>query len=172
MVARSSGDGNGMAQIRLRLESRSEEETMVWAGRLAQTAQPGLVIALHGDLGAGKSVFARGFIRGLGVLDEPIPSPTFTLMNPYPKGRIPVYHFDLYRLDGPEDLWAIGADEYLGGSGIALVEWPERGAGMFPDDLLTVRLHSLAESDRSLELSACAGTGARVLHEFKGRFCA
>ncbi len=105
--------------------SDSEEATRALGCAWAEVARPGLVIALDGDLGCGKSVFSRGFIRGLGVTDPYLPSPTFTLLNPYEAGRIPVYHFDLYRLEEAEELALIGAEEFFYGDGVSLVEWSE-----------------------------------------------
>lgn len=118
--------------------SRSEHETEALGERLAPHLRAGDVLALHGDLGAGKTTLVRGVVRGLGSPDR-VSSPTFVLMNVY-EGRLPVYHFDAYRLAGPEDLEAIGAEEYLEGDGVALVEWSERAAGLLPADRLDVWL--------------------------------
>lgn len=108
------------------LTSASEEQTIQMGYCLGRCLEKPLLILLRGNLGAGKTVVARGIARGLGVAaDVPITSPTFTLMNHYP-ARLDLYHFDLYRLSGPEDLPDIGFDEYAYGNGIALVEWPEK----------------------------------------------
>lgn len=108
------------------LISSSEEQTLEIGMLIGRCLAAPLLILLQGHLGAGKTVIARGIARGLGVADEtPITSPTFTLMNHYP-ARIDLYHFDLYRLSGPDDLIDIGFDEYAFGSGVALVEWPEK----------------------------------------------
>ncbi|MBF0163036.1 MAG: tRNA (adenosine(37)-N6)-threonylcarbamoyltransferase complex ATPase subunit type 1 TsaE [Magnetococcales bacterium] len=111
-------------------ESRSEAETEGWGRELGDCLAPGVGVLLHGDLGCGKSVFARGVLRGLGVEEDYITSPTFTLVNGYDEGRLPVAHFDLYRLSDPEELEGIGVEEYVDGRGVALVEWPERGSGV------------------------------------------
>ncbi|MFO7767297.1 MAG: tRNA (adenosine(37)-N6)-threonylcarbamoyltransferase complex ATPase subunit type 1 TsaE [Pelovirga sp.] len=108
------------------LTSASEDQTAQIGYCIGCCLDKPLLILLRGDLGAGKTVIARGIARGLGVAaDVPITSPTFTLMNHYP-ARLDLYHFDLYRLSGPEDLLDIGFDEYAYGQGIALVEWPEK----------------------------------------------
>ena len=104
--------------------TRSEEDTLRLAGRLAQALKPGDSVLLHGDLGAGKSVFARGVGRALGVTGA-MPSPTFTLLIPYEDGRMKLYHYDLYRLNDPDEFYAAGLDEFIGGDGVALIEWPE-----------------------------------------------
>ena len=103
---------------------------------------PGDVILLTGDLGAGKSVLARGLARGLGIT-QAMPSPTFTLMQPY-RGRIPFYHFDLYRLDDPDQFWEAGLDEFVGGDGAAVVEWPDRAE---LEGNMTIRLARCEDSD-------------------------
>ena len=96
------------------------------AATLARRLAPGDVVALVGDLGAGKTVFVRGLARGLGVPAEvPITSPTFTLMNTY-RGRLPIYHFDLYRVADVEEIEAAGVREFLGGDGVAVIEWADR----------------------------------------------
>lgn len=108
------------------LISSNEEQTAEIGVLMGRCLSEPLLILLQGNLGAGKTVIARGIARGLGVATEtPITSPTFTLMNHYP-ARLDLYHFDLYRLSGPEDLVDIGFDEYAFGSGVALVEWPEK----------------------------------------------
>lgn len=108
------------------LVSTSEEQTLKIGTLIGRCLDAPLLILLQGNLGAGKTVIARGIAWGLGVgAETPITSPTFTLMNHYP-ARLDLYHFDLYRLSGPEDLVDIGFDEYAFGSGVALVEWPEK----------------------------------------------
>ena len=106
--------------------SSGESQTLEFGKRLGRLLQQPTLVLLQGDLGAGKTVFARGVARGLGVDPEiPITSPTFTLMNHYP-ARLDLYHFDLYRLSDPDELIELGFDEYAYGSGVALIEWPEK----------------------------------------------
>ena len=122
---------------RWRFVTTGEEDTLAFAGVLAEQLTEGDTVLLRGDLGAGKSVFARGIARGLGVTGA-IPSPTFTLMIPY-RGKRRLYHFDLYRLSDPDEFEAAGLDEYIGGDGVAVVEWPEMAA-LEPQRALTVRI--------------------------------
>ena len=103
--------------------TRSEADTLRFAGKLSDMLEAGDSVLLHGDLGAGKSVFARGVARGLGISGA-MPSPTFTLLIPY-EGRKKLYHFDLYRLNDPDEFYAAGLEEFIGGDGVALIEWPE-----------------------------------------------
>lgn len=110
----------------LALTSPSEEATLILGKLLGRLLEQPALVLLQGDLGAGKSVLARGIARGLDVPEEvPITSPTFTLMNHYP-ARLELYHFDLYRLSDPDELIELGFDEFAHGQGVALVEWPER----------------------------------------------
>ena len=104
-------------------ETHSELDTMKFASRLSPMLAAGDAVLLEGDLGAGKSVLARGIARGMGV-EGPMPSPTFTLMIPYEAGGRRLYHFDLYRLADPDEYYAAGLDEFVGGDGVAVVEWP------------------------------------------------
>jgi tRNA threonylcarbamoyladenosine biosynthesis protein TsaE len=108
-----------------------EEATLALGARLARDAAPGDVFALAGSLGSGKTTLARGFIRALTRPDEEVPSPTFTLVQTYetPKGTI--WHFDLYRLEDPEEAWELGIEEAFA-SGISLIEWPERLGPLLP----------------------------------------
>ena len=114
--------------------SRSEQETMQLASRLASRAKPGDLYLLRGNLGAGKSVFARAFIRDLMKdKDLEVPSPTYTLAQTYESGHGTIWHFDLYRLKEPEEIFEIGWEEALSG-GITLVEWPQRAEDLIPAD--------------------------------------
>ncbi|WP_029911570.1 tRNA (adenosine(37)-N6)-threonylcarbamoyltransferase complex ATPase subunit type 1 TsaE [Pelobacter seleniigenes] len=132
----------------------SDEAATCELGRLlgCLLEDPALIL-LEGDLGTGKSVFARGVARGLGVDARiPITSPTFTLMNHY-RARLDLYHFDLYRLTDPDELIEIGFDDYAYGSGVALVEWPEKTGDTLQGGLW-VRLQRLDNERRLIELSA------------------
>ena len=120
-------------------ESRSPEDTLRLGIELAQKAQPGDVIALAGDLGAGKTVFTKGFAEGLGI-EEPVNSPTFTILQIYEEGRIPLYHFDVYRIEDAEEMEEVGLDEYLEGNGVCLIEWAGRIAALLPAGPIIVRI--------------------------------
>lgn len=103
--------------------SHSPEETRRFGERLAGVLQAGDVLLLLGNLGAGKSELTRGIARGLGI-HQPVTSPSFTILNVYDDGRLPLYHFDWYRLQSVDELYEMGMEEYLGGDGVAVVEWP------------------------------------------------
>ena len=121
------------------MHSTSAEETKNLGTRLAEELRAGDVILLEGPLGAGKSELARGVARGLDVR-ETVTSPSFTILNVYESGRLPLYHFDWYRLESAEELFEMGMDEYLGGDGIALVEWPGRCPEALPDRFLMIEI--------------------------------
>lgn len=113
--------------------SKSRSDTANFAAKIALKARPGDVFCLSGDLGTGKSVFARGFIRTLCGKDTEVPSPTFTLVQTYETPCADIWHFDLYRIKNPEDIFELGWDEALS-DGIALIEWPERAGNYLPKD--------------------------------------
>ena len=115
-----------------------EAATAALAARLAECARPGDVIALRGDLGTGKTTFARAFIHALGGTEE-VPSPTFTLVQIYALRAAVIWHFDLYRLQSPEDAWELGIEEAFS-TGIALIEWPERLGPLLPERRLDITL--------------------------------
>ena len=129
--------------------TNSAAETRELGTRLAGELKAGDVILLEGELGAGKSELARGIAKGLGVT-ETVTSPSFTILNVYESGRIPLYHFDWYRLNSAEELFELGMDEYLGGDGIALVEWPEICPEAVPEDCLRIRIEATGENERRL----------------------
>ena len=108
------------------------EQTEELGAALAGQLKPGDVVAFFGDLGAGKTAFVRGMARGLGIRDN-VTSPTYTVVNEYLSGRMPLFHFDLYRLSGPDDLFDIGWEDYLDRGGVCAVEWSERAESLLED---------------------------------------
>ena len=118
--------------------TRSEADTMAFAGCIAEMLADGDTVLLHGDLGAGKSVFARGVARALGVQGA-MPSPTFTLMQIYDAPDFEIYHFDLYRLKSPDEIFEIGVEEAMYG-GVCLIEWPERMAPYLPKNIFKIEI--------------------------------
>ena len=137
------------------IESRSEQETEKFAAALAETLPPGTVIALYGDLGAGKTVFSRGFARGLGVT-EPVSSPTYTIIQEYPiKNGGWFFHMDLYRIENSAAALAFGVDEYLEEpEAFTLIEWPGRIADILPPRTINVQIHHRGDTLREISVSA------------------
>ena len=131
--------------------------------RIGTLVVPGAVIALQGDLGAGKSVLARGIARGLGIAGR-VPSPTFILVAQYDQGRVPLFHADLYRLSDPDELENLGLDEMLGGDAVCVVEWAERFPELLPVDTLTIRITIDAEDVRHIQVDA-GGPRAQAITE-------
>lgn len=117
--------------------SNSVEETEALGAALAARLRPGDVVAYTGDLGAGKTAFTRGIARGLGI-PEWVTSPTFTIVNEYEGGRLPLFHFDMYRLGDPEELFDIGWEDYLARGGVCAVEWSENVADALEDEPIRV----------------------------------
>jgi len=139
--------------MEIKLNGTTEEDTMFVAGMFAMAIGAGGVIYLEGDLGAGKTTFVRGFMRGLGFLDA-VKSPTFTLVEPYELGRGQVYHFDLYRLDHPEELEYLGVDDYFNENALCLIEWSEKGSGYLPDCDILLSIESVLLEPLALEQSS------------------
>ncbi|MCI9267536.1 MAG: tRNA (adenosine(37)-N6)-threonylcarbamoyltransferase complex ATPase subunit type 1 TsaE [Lawsonibacter sp.] len=129
----------------MRYVTNSEEETEALGARLAAVLTPGTVVAFTGDLGAGKTAFTRGLARGLGVTDR-VTSPTFTIVNEYEGGRLPLFHFDMYRLASSEELFDIGWEDYLQRGGVCAVEWSENVSDALEEDALSVEI-SRGEQD-------------------------
>lgn len=139
------------------LESRSEDCTKVLGERIGALLEPSDVLALWGDLGAGKTFLAGAVARGLGIPPEiPITSPTFTFINEY-EGRLHLYHLDLYRLGDPDELETLPWREALWGTGAAIVEWPDRLWDMLPAHRWDIRLEPAGESARRITLEAIGG---------------
>lgn len=130
--------------------TQSPEETEALARRLAQGLQPGTVLAFRGDLGAGKTAFTRGLAKGLGYTD-PVTSPTYTIVNEYLGGRMPLFHFDMYRLGSSDELWDIGWEDYLERGGVCAVEWSENVADAMENPIL-VTIEKLGDSTRRITI--------------------
>ena len=113
-------------------ESRSEKETYELGVETGQKAKPGDVYCLNGDLGTGKTVFTSGLAKGLEI-ETPVCSPTFTILQTYEEGRLPLYHFDVYRIADPDEMFEIGFDEYAFGQGVCIIEWGEQIEEILPE---------------------------------------
>lgn len=133
-------------------ETASVTETEDVAARLASRLTGGETLALHGDLGAGKTQFVRGLVRGLGGRPRSVSSPTFVLMNVYASGRLTVFHLDAYRVSGAEDFEAIGFTELFDQGGVVVVEWAERVSDLLPSDVIDVRIKPIAEGRRNIAI--------------------
>ena len=125
-------------------ETRSPEETYELGRKIGLQARPGQVYTLTGDLGVGKTVFTQGVAAGLGIT-EPVSSPTFTMVQVYEEGRLPFYHFDVYRIGDIEEMEEIGYDDYFFGKGICLIEWAELIEEILPDDRISITIEKNLE---------------------------
>jgi tRNA threonylcarbamoyladenosine biosynthesis protein TsaE len=130
--------------------TNSPAETEAVGEMLAQRLRPGTVLAYTGDLGAGKTAFTRGLARGLGY-NEPVTSPTYTIVNEYLGGRLPLFHFDMYRLGSADDLWDIGWEDYLDRGGVCAVEWSENVTEAM-EDAIWVRIEKIGPESRRITI--------------------
>ena len=130
--------------------TNSPEETEAVGAALGKILQPGMILAYRGDLGAGKTAFTRGLARGLGYC-EPVTSPTYTIVNEYLGGRLPLFHFDMYRLASSDDLWDIGWEDYLERGGICAVEWSENVDDAM-ENAVYITIHKTGEECRRIEI--------------------
>lgn len=146
--------------------SYSAPQTRRFGAHLGTLVQPGDAVLLYGEMGAGKTHFAQGIAQGLGITG-PVRSPTFTLINEYHDGRIPLYHVDLYRLSGDDDLATVGLEEYFDADGVVVVEWPERGVDWLPTDALHIRLTHIDQRRRTLRMEAGSPRAEELLRDYK-----
>ncbi|GAE37270.1 tRNA (adenosine(37)-N6)-threonylcarbamoyltransferase complex ATPase subunit type 1 TsaE [Halalkalibacter akibai] len=145
------------------LRTESPEETMKLASALAGLVQKGDVITLEGDLGAGKTSFTKGFAQGLGV-KRVVNSPTFTIIKEY-KGRIPLYHMDVYRMEDEDE--ELGLEEYFYGEGVSVVEWPSMIASQLPEDRLVISLFHVGETNREIKMHSTGLRSTELLKELR-----
>lgn len=134
----------------MRYCTHSPEETEALGLRLAKQLRPGAVVAYYGGLGAGKTAFTRGLARGLGIT-EPVTSPTYTIVNEYLSGDMPLFHFDMYRLGSSDELFDIGWEDYLARGGVCAVEWSENVSDAM-EDAISVKITRLSEQEREITI--------------------
>ena len=148
--------GISLAESEQKMEyiTKSPEETENLGAALAERLNPGAVIAYRGDLGAGKTAFTRGLARGLGCREQ-VTSPTYTIVNEYLGGRLPLFHFDMYRLASSDDLWDIGWEDYLERGGVCAVEWSENVADAM-EGAITVSIAKLEGDTRAITIEGGA----------------
>lgn len=151
--------------------SKSPEQTIALGQILGKLISPGSVICVNGNLGAGKTYFAKGLAQGLGVTEH-VTSPTFTIINEY-EGQVPFYHVDAYRLTDEEEAYELGLEEYIYGRGVTLIEWPDRVKSLLPDDCLQVSISLTDESDefRVLDFRAQGQGYEKLVEELEHSVC-
>ena len=123
----------------IRFESYKEEDTFNIGKDIASKVKPGDIVCLDGDLGVGKTIFTKGFAIGLDI-EECITSPTFTIVQEYDEGRYPLYHFDVYRICDPEEMYEIGFEEYINGDGVCLIEWATMIEDILPKNIIKINI--------------------------------
>lgn len=128
----------------MQIESFSEKDTFELGRKIGEKAGPGQIYTLDGDLGVGKTVFTKGLAWGLGIR-EPVNSPTFTIVQEYRDGRLPLYHFDVYRIEDPEEMEEIGYDDYFFGEGVCLIEWAEKIRELLPEQVIRITIEKQLE---------------------------
>lgn len=133
------------------IQLNSEADTRILGLRIAEAAEPGDIIALIGDLGTGKTALTKYIAEGLGITEEVI-SPTFTIVKEYRSGRLPLFHFDVYRLGSGEELLDIGAEDYLEDGGVSVIEWADIVADVLPADSLVIRLEYGSGNTRTADI--------------------
>ena len=126
------------------IETTNAEETFKLGVKIGEQARPGEIYTLNGDLGVGKTVFTQGVARGLGI-EEPVNSPTFTIVQVYEEGKMPFYHFDVYRIVDIEEMEEIGYDDYFFGNGVCLIEWAELIQELLPKQIISVNIEKNPE---------------------------
>lgn len=134
------------------IKTYSTEETIALGERLGKCLEKGDVVTLNGDLGAGKTHFTKGIAKGLNV-DDYITSPTFTIVNEH-EGRVPLYHFDVYRIDDIYEMYEIGFEEYLYGEGVCIVEWSDKVKDVLPKDTIDIIISVIDDNTREFKISS------------------
>lgn len=138
-------------------KTKSRAETEKLGEKIGKALKPGAVVALTGDLGAGKTYFTKGIVKGLGLKAD-VKSPTYVLLNIY-KGKVPVYHYDCYRLKGPADMEKIGYEEYFYGQGVTVIEWADRITEIIPKSAIKVTFKIMKGNEREIQIQGL-GSGS------------
>ena len=144
------------------IETNSPEETFRLGERLGRQARAGQIYTLRADLGVGKTVFTQGIARGLGIT-EAVSSPTFTIVQEYQEGRLPFYHFDVYRIGDIEEMEEIGYDDYFFGNGVCMIEWADRIRELLPEQVISVEIEKDLEKGFDYGKITIEGLGEEIL---------
>jgi tRNA threonylcarbamoyladenosine biosynthesis protein TsaE len=148
----------------MQIETNSAKETYQLGKKLGEIVKPGDVFSIIGDLGVGKTVFTQGFAKGLDI-DEPINSPTFTIVQVYEEGRIPLYHFDVYRIGDIEEMDEIGYEDYFYGNGVCLIEWANLIAEILPKNIKEIIIEKdLEKGFDYIKITINGGTYENISH--------
>ncbi|MBQ0017389.1 MAG: tRNA (adenosine(37)-N6)-threonylcarbamoyltransferase complex ATPase subunit type 1 TsaE [Clostridiales bacterium] len=131
--------------------TRNEEETFSLASEFEKTLKGGEVVVLNGELGAGKTTFTKGLCKALNITEN-ITSPTFTLMNVYKSGRLPLYHFDMYRIEDESEANELGLQEFFNSNAVCMIEWAENIKNMLPKKVITINITKLGDNEREFEI--------------------
>lgn len=145
------------------------EATISFGKTLGRFMGRGQVLALTGELGAGKTTLVKAIALGVGVAGNDVCSPSYTLVNEY-EGRIPLYHFDLYRLEGAEDVSDLGFEEYLEGDGLCVIEWADIAPEILPEDYMKIRIEVAGEAERKFLVSGRGGVYSGIVERLKHQF--
>jgi len=149
----------------IKITTKNPQETMKFAARLGKLLKKGDIVCFFGDLGSGKTTFIKGLAQGMNIDQTKVNSPTFVLMNAY-KGKLPLFHFDFYRLEGIGEINTIGYDEFIYGDGVAVIEWADRLKGNYPKEYLKVKLKHKKLNERVITMSAIGKKYAKVINKW------
>lgn len=149
------------------IKTASPAETIKLGGKISKWLNPGDIICLSGNLGSGKTTLTKGIAKGLSINPVKVNSPTFVIMNAY-EGRLPLYHFDLYRLNQTQEMGMIGYDEFLYGEGVALIEWGERLERLLPKEFLNVKIVQSGELERKFSFEAVGKRYQSMVRQMAG----
>lgn len=151
----------------IELKTKGADQTLKLGQALGRMLKEGTLIALMGELGAGKTVLAKGIAKGLGIQDEgEVTSPSFVLVNEY-FGRIPIYHIDLYRLEDPAEAEGLGWEEFVCGSGVVVVEWAEKIASKLPEERMDIQIQWLGEEERKMTFCGKGEEARRLVEQLR-----
>ncbi len=148
----------------MKIISESKKDTLDLGKKIAKNLKAGDIICLYGNLGAGKTVLTKGLSHSLGIKEDDVISPTFVLIRQY-QGKLPIYHFDLYRLKDSQEISDLGYEEYFYGNGLSVIEWPDRLDYLLPKEFLKIELKVLSENKREIKLSAFGKRYADLLEK-------
>ncbi|MBU1088181.1 MAG: tRNA (adenosine(37)-N6)-threonylcarbamoyltransferase complex ATPase subunit type 1 TsaE [Candidatus Omnitrophica bacterium] len=151
----------------LNLTTNTPEQTIVWGKQLARFLKPGDVIALSGNLGAGKTTFVKGIAQGLGINKKQVNSPSYVLIREYKGKNIELFHCDLYRLDNVEQISFLGIEDYFDREGVLVIEWAKRAGDLLPDQYLDISIALLGEKKRGFKVKACGAKYQALINTLK-----